>query len=207
MASTHDHKTTPRNYQQTLFLKATEENIIAFLPTGTGKTLISTLLIKHYAIQDTKKNIIFLAPTVPLVNQQAEYIKEQTNLSAEPYSGDEAKDVWRDPSDLKEDRVLVMTPIIFYHCLITASLFLEDISLLVMDECHHCTKRHPYNLIFIDFYFPLDKNKRPRVFGMTASPVPIALPTVMKSLGKCDLCEVHYTDELQKGRLPTGILE
>jgi endoribonuclease Dicer len=39
--------TNPRDYQTELFRKAKEENIIAVLDTGSGKTHIATLLLRH----------------------------------------------------------------------------------------------------------------------------------------------------------------
>lgn len=36
---------------------------------------------------------------------------------------------------------------------------------------HHARKNHPYNQILRDFYYTCDPDHRPRVFGMTASPV------------------------------------
>lgn len=39
--------TSPRDYQTELFQKAKEENIIAVLDTGSGKTHIATLLLRH----------------------------------------------------------------------------------------------------------------------------------------------------------------
>jgi endoribonuclease Dicer len=38
---------TPRDYQTELFQRAREENIIAVLDTGSGKTHIATLLLRH----------------------------------------------------------------------------------------------------------------------------------------------------------------
>lgn len=38
---------SPRDYQTELFQKAKEENIIAVLDTGSGKTHIATLLLRH----------------------------------------------------------------------------------------------------------------------------------------------------------------
>jgi endoribonuclease Dicer len=41
----------------------------------------------------------------------------------------------------------------------------------VFDECHHARKNHPYNGIMRE-YFQLDPpSRRPKVFGMTASPI------------------------------------
>lgn len=49
---------------------------------------------------------------------------------------------------------------------------LNDISLLILDECHHAKKDHPYARIMKDYYLAAEKEiQRPRIFGMTASPV------------------------------------
>jgi endoribonuclease Dicer len=44
---TSAHITNPRDYQTELFQKAKAENIIAVLDTGSGKTHIATLLLRH----------------------------------------------------------------------------------------------------------------------------------------------------------------
>ncbi|WVZ19495.1 hypothetical protein V8G54_006817 [Vigna mungo] len=48
---------------------------------------------------------------------------------------------------------------------------MEAINLLILDECHHAVKKHPYSLVMSEFYHTTPKEKRPSVFGMTASPV------------------------------------
>ena len=54
---------------------------------------------------------------------------------------------------------------------------MEEIDLLVFDECHHADQDHPYNLIMRDFFFHnFDPNdplavKRPMILGLTASPI------------------------------------
>jgi Type III restriction enzyme, res subunit len=58
-----------REYQQELFERAKEENIIAVLDTGMGKTLIAAMLIRHILEEDLiktsdgkcQRNIFFLA--------------------------------------------------------------------------------------------------------------------------------------------------
>lgn len=44
--------TSTRDYQTELFLRASEENIIAVLDTGTGKTHIATLLLRRILDQE-----------------------------------------------------------------------------------------------------------------------------------------------------------
>lgn len=57
-------------------------NIIAALGTGSGKTLISLLLIKSIFAQQASdgKVIIFLVPKVTLVEQQGNYLAKHTPL-------------------------------------------------------------------------------------------------------------------------------
>jgi endoribonuclease Dicer len=71
-----------RHYQEEVFCRAQESNIIAALDTGTGKTFISTLLIKWVASLQSSRNkvIIFLVPKVTLVEQQGDFIARQTPL-------------------------------------------------------------------------------------------------------------------------------
>ena len=48
---------------------------------------------------------------------------------------------------------------------------MSEVALLILDECHHCKKKHPANLIMQQFWHPAPPQARPRIFGMTASPV------------------------------------
>jgi hypothetical protein len=72
----------PRSYQEEIFAKAKESNIIAALDTGSGKTYISTMLIKWATSREAARGklVVFLVPKVPLVDQQANFIADQTPL-------------------------------------------------------------------------------------------------------------------------------
>jgi len=52
------------------------------MDTGSGKTLISLLLIKWITSQEhsSGKVVIFLVPQVPLVEQQGKVLSKHTNL-------------------------------------------------------------------------------------------------------------------------------
>jgi endoribonuclease Dicer len=71
----------PRYYQIELFNKAKAGNVIAVLDTGSGKTLISLLLLKHEQNNNLGKTALFLVPTVPLVSQQASYLGSHSDLN------------------------------------------------------------------------------------------------------------------------------
>ena len=64
-----------------------------------------------------------------------------------------------------------MTAQILLNILRHSIIKMESINLLILDECHHAVKKHPYSLVMSEFYHTTPKEKRPSVFGMTASPV------------------------------------
>ena len=72
----------PRRYQEEIFSRAQERNVIAALDTGSGKTYISTLLIKWIVTRDAgqDKITVFLVPKVALVDQQGDFIAKETGL-------------------------------------------------------------------------------------------------------------------------------
>ncbi|XP_044463559.1 endoribonuclease Dicer homolog 3-like [Mangifera indica] len=175
-SSTSANNFNPRKYQLQVFEVAKKRNTIAVLETGAGKTMIAVMLIKDIA-QTIKSNghrklIIFLAPTVHLVHQQYDVIKINTDCKVEEYYGSKGVDEWTLDCWEKEydqNDVLVMTPQILLDVLRKAFLRLEMVCFIIIDECHHATKNHPYARVMKEFYHK--SNSKPKVFGMTASPV------------------------------------
>ncbi|KAL3355588.1 hypothetical protein AABB24_016655 [Solanum stoloniferum] len=171
-------KEEARKYQLDVLEHARKNNTIAFLETGAGKTLIAILLMKSLCSDLQKKNkkmlAVFLVPKVPLVYQQAEVIREQTGYQVGHYCGEMGQDFWdarRWQREFETKQVLVMTAQILLNILRHSIIKMEAINLLIMDECHHAVKKHPYSLVMSEFYHTTQKEKRPSVFGMTASPV------------------------------------
>lgn len=92
------------------------------------------------------------------------------------------------PNCLCSLQVLVMTAQILLNILRHSIIKMEAINLLILDECHHAVKKHPYSLVMSEFYHTTPKDKRPTVFGMTASPVNLK--------GNCDNNVLVYYDFL-----------
>ncbi|KAI9112330.1 hypothetical protein K1719_016853 [Acacia pycnantha] len=163
----------PRRYQVEAFEVAKRRNTIAVLDTGAGKTMIAVMLIRHIdlSIKSThlKKLIIFLAPTVHL---QFGVIKDYTDLAVEEFHGDKGIDDWDFncwEKKIEEQDVMVMTPQILLDGLRKAFFKMKTVSLLVIDECHRASGNHPYVKIMKEFYHT--SCDKPKIFGMTASPV------------------------------------
>lgn len=126
-----------------------------------------------------------------LVFQQFAVLECNLGQKIERFCGDMGCDLWDKrtwEAHLKENMVIVCTAEILYQCLMHSFITIDQINLLIFDEAHHAKKNHAYARsvwmplctkarshqyrIIRDFYIPEeDPSKRPKVFGMTASPV------------------------------------
>eukprot|EP00820_Chromera_velia_P013729 Cvel_24152.t1-p1 / transcript=Cvel_24152.t1 / gene=Cvel_24152 / organism=Chromera_velia_CCMP2878 / gene_product=hypothetical protein / transcript_product=hypothetical protein / location=Cvel_scaffold2578:1-13831(-) / protein_length=1774 / sequence_SO=supercontig / SO=protein_coding / is_pseudo=false len=111
-------------HQEFMLEKARFQNVIVFLPTNTGKTKIACRLIEEFAFADEailkakstdsflrksenrrasvlkSKLIIFLAPKVPLVQQQADALRKEADIKICVRTGQIS---YVDPEDLEWD--------------------------------------------------------------------------------------------------------
>ena len=165
--------------------RALKRNLLVVLPTGSGKTLIAIEAIKMTLEREPKRSVIFLAPTVPLVVQQAEKIADELELDG---MGDGTERhhtigicenrLQAAHDDQRADfahvfhscQVLACTPVKLLHALMSARISMAQIALLVFDEAHHISRSEPYAVLMQYFYRPLPVEARPRVLALTASP-------------------------------------
>ncbi|RKP26846.1 hypothetical protein SYNPS1DRAFT_27476 [Syncephalis pseudoplumigaleata] len=186
----------PRDYQLEILEQAKKENIIAVIETGAGKTLISALLIKYVLSEEYtlarrgrtappaavpaestpsgRPLVMFIVNHVTLVHQQATFIQKNTPYSVGAYHGQMEIDLWDAPvwdREIDKHRVMVMTAQILRNILLHAFIRMEQIAMIVIDECHHSKEQHPYNEIMREFYWPTPPHRRPKIFAMTASPL------------------------------------
>lgn len=110
----------------------------------------------------------------------------------ERFCGEMGVDLWSRNTWTKifaENMVVVCTADILKECLMHSFISMGDINLLIFDEAHHAKKDHAYarfvfpgpsnpgsvltfDRIMKDFYITHDDPaRRPKIFGMTASPV------------------------------------
>jgi endoribonuclease Dicer len=64
-----------------------------------------------------------------------------------------------------------MTPQILLQAMEHAFLSLNQVSFIVFDEVHNAVKDHPYAFLMKSHYRLLDIESRPRIMGLTASPI------------------------------------
>ncbi|KFA55275.1 hypothetical protein S40293_04968 [Stachybotrys chartarum IBT 40293] len=172
---------TPREYQIDLFERAKGRNTIVVLDTGSGKTLIAALLLRHTMEQELesralgkpKKVAFFLVEKVALCLQQYMVLSSNLEYPVTRVHGAMAevvntKEYWE--TLFSDNMVLVCTAQVLLDCLTNGFIQMNGINLLILDEAHHTKKNHPYAKI-MKYHYLREREERPRILGMTASPV------------------------------------
>lgn len=70
---------------------------------------------------------------------------------------------------MKESDVIVLTPDIFRNMLDRSFIKMSMLNIIVFDEAHHARGNHAYKIIMSQHY--MNSNDKPKIFGMTASPL------------------------------------
>jgi hypothetical protein len=113
---------------------------------------------------------VVVAPTVPLVRQHVEVVRQVTSLRAKEVIGNAEVDAWRrEPwsEAICDVDVLVTTPQLFLDSLDARFVELNTFCVLVVDECQHCSGSHPFARIFKEHYSLLRPRGQIRVLGLS----------------------------------------
>ena len=157
----------PRDYQIIAYIEALQRDMILVLPTGCGKTLVSSLVAARMKSLNPNYMVLFLVDRVPLVFQQGESISISTHLNVCSLSSESNTNMKRRKLNQGVYDVLVATAGAFLA--LTNCVGIERFCYVVFDECHHATKQHDYTKV-LERIGKCDPNNRPRVLGLTASP-------------------------------------
>jgi len=171
-----------REYQKELAAPGLEgQNYVVCAPTGTGKTLIASKVISNHLEKNPGGKVFFLVNKIALAEQQCNEVKSYIpGLQAQHITGDCGIG---SPLSLllRDNQMIVCTAGILYNEIImqtlssTKRVSLNDLSLLVIDECHNAKKNSPYAMIMEGYI----KSKLgteniaqtlPQIVGLTASP-------------------------------------
>ncbi|KAL7549126.1 hypothetical protein ACHAWF_012981 [Thalassiosira exigua] len=178
-----------RAYQIYMLERARTQNVVVHLGTGMGKTLISIFLIRDFLFrrnknpmavvgspseQDgaVKSHILFLVPSIALAVQHTDTLKANlpcvvaTACHTSSHSL-QARDEISNADVIVATHGTALDLLRHYPDVLSMS----KVKLMVMDECHYATGKHNYATILKDYYHPLSLEERPRVLGLTASPL------------------------------------
>ena len=158
----------PREYQKQIFNSCKEKNCLVVLPTGIGKTLIALMLTIYTQKKFPATKTLFLAPTRPLAEQHLEYFQKhlpelfaELTLFTGKTPAEKRRKIW-ETSD-----IIFSTPQCISNDLKNELYNLEDVTLLIEDECHRCLKNYAYTYISETYK---EQAKNPKLLGLTASP-------------------------------------
>lgn len=131
--------------------------------------------LENRAQGNPKKIAFFIVEKVNLCFQQYQVLSCNLEYPVTKIYGNmpgmtNTKAFW--DSQFSENMAVVITAQVLLDCLNNGFVTMRQINLLIFDEAHHAKKKHPYARIIKSHYMrEADHNLRPRVLGMTASPV------------------------------------
>ncbi|KAI1817583.1 RNase3 domain-containing protein [Poronia punctata] len=166
-----------RAYQTEMFEESLKRNIIVAMDTGSGKTQVAVLRIQAELEKRSDKIIWFLAPTIPLCEQQFRVLKSQIRaIQIKMLSGSDGVDTWSDvriwDDYLKNVRIVVSTHQVLLDAITHAFVPISRLSLIVFDEAHHCVGNHPGSKIMERYRMAKAYGMAyPAILGLTASPI------------------------------------
>ncbi len=156
-----------RSYQIAIASTALMRNTLVVLPTGLGKTVIALLVIASRLYNKGGK-ALFLAPTKPLVEQHANFLRRVMNLNPNEIvalSGEVPPDkrfqLWN------RAKIVVSTPQVIENDVIAGRISLKDVTHLTFDEAHRAVGNYSY--VFIAKAY-MEQAKDPLILAITASP-------------------------------------
>ena len=183
---------TIRDYQFNIVQRGLFNNLLVALPTGLGKTFIAATIILNWFRWTIDSQIVFVAPTKPLVAQQVEACFKiagiprsyTTMLTGGVQTGLRAEE-W------KEKRVFFMTPQTLLNDLKAGYADPKKIVLLVVDEAHRATGAYAYVEVVS---FLRRFNNSFRVLALTATPG-ADVESVQKVIDGLDISKVEIRTE------------
>ncbi|EFR03054.1 helicase domain-containing protein [Nannizzia gypsea CBS 118893] len=157
-----------RDYQYNISHRGLFHNLLVALPTGLGKTFIAATVMLNWFRWTKDAQIVFVAPTKPLVSQQVDACfnivgiprSQTTMLTGNVPPGLRA-------TEWQSKRVFFMTPQTLINDLKTGIADPKRVVLLVVDEAHRATGAYVYVEVvkFIQRF-----NTSFRVLALTATP-------------------------------------
>ncbi len=153
-----------RTYQLTLAKSALKDSSMIVLPTGLGKTVVALLVMADRLKRGGR--VLFLAPTKPLVEQHAEFLRSHLRAETLIFTGEitpqKRSELWKNSA-----QVVVSTPQVIENDLLEEKIELSQVELVIFDEAHRAVGNYSYVYIANKY---MDQAEDPLVLGLTASP-------------------------------------
>lgn len=155
-----------RIYQQILAADTLKKgNTMIVAPTALGKTLLAILVAADRLKKIKGSKVLILAPSKPLAIQHEESFKNFLTVTCTSITG--AIKVAERQKRWDESQIICATPQTVESDLLNGRYSLENVSLLVFDECHHGVGSYSY--VYLAHRY-VKESKNHLILGLTASP-------------------------------------
>ncbi|OWZ15303.1 RNA-dependent RNA polymerase [Phytophthora megakarya] len=177
------------------------------------QTLVAIKVMEEMKYLNPDKLVVFFVPTGPLVSQQASYIRRESDFQVKELSGQHGHSSASTSEPIQVDGdvdALVVTPQYFLNLLFNDRTKITDYSVMVFDEAHHATGKHPYNELLKELV-TVDHQVRPHIIALTASPFgeavretsgQVALDKLAKAFNSVVNAPTIAADDLQGSFIP-----
>ena len=170
-----------RGYQREMFDKCLDQNSIAVMPTGTGKTLLAMCLCEHTRVKTLresgrKKPALFLFKTRSLCIQQHRRCREQYSSIGKARVERKIVSLIEDPDALShtpediEYAFSLAAPFLNSYLQVGDQNKIANFSCIVFDECHNVRGASPMANILKQYLHTIPAAEQPFVLGLTATP-------------------------------------
>ncbi|KAI9821446.1 MAG: 3'-5' DNA helicase [Phylliscum demangeonii] len=181
-----------RDYQYNIVQKALFHNLLVALPTGLGKTFIAATVMLNWFRWTTSAQIVFVAPTKPLVAQQVEAClgiagipRSQTTMLTGAIAPGLRAQEWIDK------RIFFLTPQTMINDLKTGICDPKRVVCVVVDEAHRATGSYAYVEVI---QFMRRFNPSFRVLALTATPG-ASVESVQEVIDGLDIARIEIRTE------------
>ena len=153
-----------RLFQLDLAATALKSSCLIVVPTGLGKTVIALMVL---LARLDKGKVLFLAPTKPLVEQHATFLRrvlkdeDEVAMMTGEIMAEKRVVSWEGA------RIVTSTPQVIENDLLSRRIDLKDVSLVIFDEAHRAVGNYAY--VYIAERYAREATN-PLVLGITASP-------------------------------------
>lgn len=158
-----------RDYQYNIVQQCLYKNTMVVLPTGLGKTFVAAVVMFNFYRWYPNGKILFMAPTKPLVQQQAEACykimgipkEDICQMTGSNMSPKERENLW----SIK--RVFFLTPQIIMNDILRGTVQVDLVKCVVIDEAHKALGDYAFCKTVQGIH---ETNKTFRVVALTATP-------------------------------------
>ncbi|KAL4237619.1 Endoribonuclease Dicer [Mactra antiquata] len=168
---------TPKTYQVELLDSAIERNTVVCMGSTSGRMFISVMLMKEMArdirkpLSEGGKKTIFLVDTDDSIDRVSTAVLHPVDFNVNIFTNKMdclswSKHQWETMIDSAE--AFIMTGTIFLHVLNNDIISMEQVNLLILDNCHMILQTHPYQDI-MKIYKSVDQKSSPRILGLTSN--------------------------------------